>query len=115
MKVIFLIMAESEHLERVVEGWRKVGLRGITILQSFGVDMELKHHGAEDSLPMFGSVVGFLRSKRQRSYTLISVVDEDYLLDEAIHAAESVIGDLTQKGKGILFVVPLDKVVGFRP
>jgi nitrogen regulatory protein PII len=76
--------------------------------------MALKDHAAEDNLPMFGSIMGYLRSKRDRSYTLISVVDEDRMVDEAINAVEEVIGDLTQKGKGILFVVPLEKVVGYR-
>lgn len=114
MKAIFLIMARPEHLESVVEAWGKVGLRGITILDSYGTDMLLRQHTAEDSLPMFGSVMGYLRSKRQHSYMLISVVEEDRLVDEAIRATESIMGDLTQKGKGILFVVPLDKVIGYR-
>lgn len=43
----------------------------------------------------------------------ISVVEENRLVDEAIRATESIMGDLTQKGKGILFVVPLDKVIGY--
>jgi nitrogen regulatory protein PII len=114
MKAIFLVLAESEHLEKVIEAWRKIGLRGITILGSYGSQTALKQHTAEDSLPMFGSVLGYLRSKRQQSYTLISIVEEDRLVDEAIRITEEVMGDLTQKGKGILFVVPLEKVVGYR-
>ncbi len=63
---------------------------------------------------MFGSVMGYLRSKRQRTYTLMSIIERDHLVDEAIGAAESVIGDLTEKGRGILFVAPLERVVGYR-
>jgi nitrogen regulatory protein P-II 1 len=114
MKAIFLIMAESEHLEGVVNAWRKIGLTGVTILDSFGGGEALHKHEAEDSLPVFGSVMGYLRSRRPKSYTVISVVEEDRMVDEAIRAVESVMGDLTERGKGLLFVVPLDKVKGYR-
>jgi len=114
MKAIFLIMAEPRHLEEIIEAWQKIGLHGITVLDSYGSEKAIKKHTAEDSLPMFGSVMGYLRSKRQRSYTLISIVEEDRMVDEVIRITEEVVGNLTEKGKGILFVLPLDRVVGYR-
>ncbi|MBI3995907.1 MAG: hypothetical protein HY349_08030 [Nitrospirae bacterium] len=113
MKAIFFVMKESDLLVKIVDAWKKAGLTGVTVLDSYGAGM-VTEHGGDDSLPMFGSVMGYLRSKHQRSNTLISVVEDDRQVEEAVRATETVMGDLAQKGKGILFVVPLDNVVGYR-
>ena len=46
--------------------------------------------------------------------TLFAVVEDDAVLERAVTAAEKVIGDFDQPDNGILFVVPVARVLGVR-
>lgn len=110
MKALFLILNKTEKLNDVLEAYVKVGIKGATVIDSQGMGSAL----SESNLPMFG---GFLRTvldnNRPFNKVVFSVVKDEEVLNDAIAAVEDILGDMSKPGVGLMFVVPVDRVVGW--
>jgi hypothetical protein len=60
-------------------------------------------------MPSLGDL---LASQELRNRTLFTVVPDEAMVDRIIAATEGVVGDLTQHHTGLLFVVPVSRVLG---
>lgn len=110
MKALFLILNKTEKLNDVLEAFVKVGINGATVVDSQGMGSAL----SESNLPMFG---GFLRTvldnNRPFNKVVFSVVKDEEVLNDAIAAVEDILGDMSKPGVGLMFVMPVDRVVGW--
>ena len=110
MKALFLILNKTEKLNDVLEAYVKVGIKGATVVDSQGMGSAL----SESNLPMFG---GFLRTvldnNRPFNKVIFSVVKDAEVLNDAIAAVEDILGDMSKPGVGLMFVMPVDRVVGW--
>lgn len=110
MKALFLILNKTEKLNDVLEAYVKVGIKGATVVDSQGMGSAL----SESNLPMFG---GFLRTvldnNRPFNKVVFSVVKDEEVLNDAIAAVEDILGDMSKPGVGLMFVMPVDRVVGW--
>lgn len=110
MKALFLILNKTEKLNDVLEAFVKVGINGATVVDSQGMGSAL----SESNLPMFG---GFLRTvldnNRPFNKVIFSVVKDEEVLNDAIAAVEDILGDMSKPGVGLMFVMPVDRVVGW--
>lgn len=110
MKALFLILNKTEKLNDVLEAFVKVGIKGATVVDSQGMGSAL----SESNLPMFG---GFLRTvldnNRPFNKVIFSVVKDEEVLNDAIAAVEDILGDMSRPGVGLMFVMPVDRVVGW--
>ncbi len=110
MKALFLILNKTEKLNDVLEAYVKVGIKGATVVDSQGMGSAL----SESNLPMFG---GFLRTvldnNRPFNKVIFSVVKDEEVLNDAIAAVEGILGDMSKPGVGLMFVMPVDRVVGW--
>ena len=111
--LIVLVLARPEMLQDVLRAWNNAGAPEVTVLESTGLGRLSALFGRDD-LPLFPSPSIFLEHRESVHNTIFSVLDSDALVDTLIAATQSVVGDLTQPGRGILFVVPLMRVVGYR-
>lgn len=63
---------------------------------------------------MFG---GFLRTvldnNRPFNKVIFSVVKDEEVLNDAIAAVEDILGDVSKPGVGLMFVMPVYRVVGW--
>ena len=111
MKALFLILNKTEKLNDVLEAYVKVGIKGATVVDSQGMGSAL----SESNLPMFG---GFLRTvldnNRPFNKVIFSVVKDEEVLNDAIAAVEDILGDMSKPGVGLMFVMPVDRVVGWK-
>jgi hypothetical protein len=55
-----------------------------------------------------------MRGQEAASRTVFSVVPDDFDVDRLVQSAEAVIGSLDDDHSGILFVVPVSRVVGLQ-
>ncbi len=110
--MVILVLYSLEHFERVVDAWRDAGAPAVTILDSVGT-RELEEQGRRDDLPLMPSIRDLLRSDDAPRKTIFTVLG-DKLVDDIIKATEEVMGDLREPHKGILVVLPVTKIVGYR-
>jgi len=110
--MVILVLYNLEHFEGVLNAWRDAGAPAVTILDSVGT-RELEEQARRDDLPLMPSIRDLLQSDDAPRKTIFTVIG-DKAVDDIIEATEGVMGDLTEAGKGILIVLPVSKVVGYR-
>lgn len=107
MRLIVFVLNREELLERVLEAYVEVGITGATILDSEGMGRFLTYE-----VPLFADFKGFMKGNKPYNKTILSVVEDDALVEPLRSILDEVCGDLTAPGTGILFSVPIDFAVG---
>lgn len=106
--LLVVILHKTSQLPRLLDSWHKIDVPGITILDSAG-GHRTRHRLEQLGL---GAISELFSSDDVRSKTLLLVIEDEALLEQAIIEAEQVIGDFYQPGSGLLFVMPVSRVVG---
>jgi nitrogen regulatory protein PII len=109
--MVVLVVDDIENCPEVLNAWEKAGTPGVTVLNSTGLG-RLRRAALRDDLPLIPSLQDLFQSGEVHHRTLISVVEEEDLVDRLVAAAERVIGDLDDPHTGFLFVVPVLKAYG---
>ena len=73
-----------------------------------------KKTAIRDDLPLMPSLSRLLQNQEERHRTIFTVVEGDEMVDQVIAATEAVIGDMENPHNGVLFVLPVSRVVGLR-
>lgn len=108
--LVVFVLNNLEQCSAVLDAWEKAGVPGVTILESTG----LGHlRGAmRDDLPLIPSLRDLLASQELHHRTLFSVIPDEATVERVIAATEQVIGGFTRHHTGLLFVVPVARVLG---
>jgi hypothetical protein len=65
-------------------------------------------------IPIFAGLQTLISGSRPRNRTIFSVVPEDRVAP-AIELLQDVFGDLSSPATGVVFTLPVDRVVGLAP
>lgn len=109
MQLLVAVINHEEKLDDVLAGFVELGITGATIIGSEGMGRVLSH-----DVPIFAGLRSLTARSRPGNQTIFSVVDDDKV-DAAIALMQEVCGDLDSPGAGIVFVVPVSRVVGLAP
>ncbi len=109
MQLLVAVINYEEHMDDVLAGFIALGVTGATVIDSEGMGHVLNH------LPVFA---GLRQSMGPRSrpinHTVFSVIDDEQV-DAAIAMIQHVCGSLEVPGAGIVFTIPVSRVVGLAP
>ena len=109
MKLSILILNKEEFLETLLEGYIEIGISGATIIDSIGMG-----HILSSEVPIFAGLRFMFAGSRPYNKTIISVITEDKI-KPLKNLTNKILGPLEESGKGILFFINLDDVVGLKP
>ncbi|MDQ3556765.1 MAG: hypothetical protein M3409_08305 [Gemmatimonadota bacterium] len=110
MKLLIAVINHEEKLDEILSGFVELGITGATLLNSEGMGRVLS---AE--VPIFAGIEGLAAGSRPRNQTLFSVIEEEEKIDRAIALLRDVCGNLDDPATGIVFTLPVDRVVGLAP
>lgn len=110
MHMLIMVLDDSAHLNDVLQAWVSAGVKGVTILESTGVNRVLPRDAASPIYMGFSQMFG---SGRVGHNTIFAVIDSLDIAEVAVQATEAVLGDLSQPHTGIIFAVPVAKTWGF--
>lgn len=110
--LLVLIVDDIDKCPSIFDAWEAIGVTGITILESTGLGRIRKAFGYRDDLPLMPSMRNLLQTREEHHRTLMTLINDEAMIDEIIAATESVLGPLSEPHKGILFVLPALRVVG---
>ena len=110
VKLLVFVLNREELLEEVLEAYVEAGIDGATILDSEGMGRFLTYE-----VPLFADFKQFMKGSKPYNKTIISVVRHEERIARLEGLLDSVCGDLTQPGTGILFTVPVDYCRGLMP
>jgi hypothetical protein len=88
-----------------------LGVGGITILDSTGLG-RLRKAGIRDDIPLMPSLSLLLKGREERHRTIFTVVEGEAWVDRIVEKTQSILGDLNEANVGVLFVLPVSRVVG---
>ena len=109
--MVLLVLDKIERAPDVLKAWEATGVGGITILESTGLG-RARRSGIRNDLPLMPSLIDFLKGREEHHRTLFTVVEGEQWVDRLIETTESIIGDMEQAANGVLFVLPVARVVG---
>lgn len=109
MYLLFLVLNKTECLNRILESFLKIGIKGATVVDSIGMGQAFR----ECESPVIGGLRSLVFNQcRPSNKTIFSVVESKEKVELAIGEIEKIIGPLGKPGTGILFAFPLDIVKG---
>ena len=109
MQLLVAVINHEEKVDDVLAGFVELGITGATVVGSEGMGHVLSH-----DVPIFAGVRALSQRSRPTNQTVFSVID-DALVEAAIALIQDVCGDLDSPGAGIVFTVPVSRVVGLAP
>ena len=114
MHIIFFVLDDPKKLDPILDAWQKVGIRGVTIIESTGIR---RRTSQKEHIPMrFASFIPELMvGGEEGNLTLITIVRDERKIEKCIQATETIVGDLSEPNTGILSAWPLSHIKGLPP
>ena len=109
MYMLLMVLDDVTRRGEVLEAWVGAGVKGVTIVESTGINRVLPRRSAQPMFAGFGQVFG---SGRVGHNTLFAIIESLEVAEAVVKATEGVLGDLRQPHTGIVFVVPVVKTWG---
>lgn len=109
--MVLLIVDDLNVCPIILDAWDAAKVPGITIMESTGMG-RLREDSIRDDIPMMPSLSELFRSREHRHRTIFSVVEGEEVVDRLIEITEEILGDLNKPNTGVLFVLPVSRVVG---
>lgn len=109
--LVVMIVDNIEDCPAILDAWEAAGVSGVTILESSGLG-RYRRAGMRDDLPLIPSLRNLFSSEEIQHRTLLSVVDDQKIVDRMVEEAQRIIGNLDDPHTGFLFVVPVLQAYG---
>ena len=106
MHLLIAILNAPEKLDSILAGFVELGVRGATVINSEGMGRMLSHN-----IPIFAGLQTLINQSGPENRTILTVISVD-LIDSVISLIQESCGDLEKPATGIIFTLPLDRVVG---
>jgi nitrogen regulatory protein PII len=114
MSLILFVLHDGEKLKDVLDAWEETGISGATVFLSTGIGRIRESQALRDDLPMMPSLQDFYLSTENPGRTIITITDDESLVEKIVQATENVLGSLNEPRKGILVVLPTSGIYGLR-
>lgn len=111
MNVLFIVLNETDYLDDILDAFVEIGVKGATILDSQGMGSAISNSGRGKD-PFFGSIRNLLDNARPYNKTIFTVIEGEYLLQQAIKTVKDIIGDMSKPGIGLMFTMPVGHIYG---
>ena len=104
MYIIMFVLNDSKKLDMILEGWNKVGVKGVTILESIGA------YRVRKRIP--GRFAFTTANADETSKTLMAMVEGEQTVKDCLAETERLIGDLSEPNTGIFSYWPVTEIKG---
>lgn len=110
-QLVVLIVNDPEDCPALLDAWEACGVKGITILNSSGLG-RIRRAGLRDDIPLMPSLEDLLQSEEIYHRLMMSVVEDQEMVDRLVKATHAITGNLDRPHSGFLFVMPVSQVYG---
>ncbi|MFN8377492.1 MAG: hypothetical protein U0452_02375 [Anaerolineae bacterium] len=111
-KLIVLITAQPDSARDIGVAWKNAGAPGVTFLDGFGLQSLRQAAGSLEILSGTTSMLEILRQTTTSVVLVLSVVENEELVPRLMDVTQSIVGDMHQPDKGILFVLDVERALG---
>jgi hypothetical protein len=111
MYMIMFVSKTVEQASEVLDVWVKAGVKGVTILESAGMQQVIDG-GIRADVGIVFSLKSLMRAQEIHHRTLFSAIGDEETLQRVIDATTQQVGDWSRPDVGVLFVWPLASAYG---
>ena len=111
MYFVLFVLHDSTLCDDLLLSWEQAGVKGVTILPSTGLN-RMQKRALQEDMPIMPSLEDFFSTNEVGNRTLFTVVQDDDMVENVLHATEEVVGELSQPNTGVLIVLPVVKTYG---
>ena len=108
MQLLVAVINHAELVDDLLAAFVELGITGATVIDSEGMG-----HVLIQDVPIFAGVRALRAQSRPANQTVFSVVDDDKV-DRAVALIQEICGNLDLPGQGIVFTVPVTRVIGLK-
>lgn len=109
MQLLIAVINEEEKLDEILSALLELGVTGATIIESEGMGRVVSH-----DVPIFAGLASLAAHSRPRNQTIFSVI-ADEKVGGVVALLREICGNLESPATGIVFTVPVSRVVGLAP
>jgi len=113
--LVVAVLPNQERCRDVLGTWERLGVSGITILESIGLHRLKQAFGRRDDMPFMPSLRHLVDNEEYHHRTVFVVLDDDFDLEGLLTATEAAAGSFNAPDSGLIFVLPVTRVLGLRP
>lgn len=106
MYIIFFVLDNANLLDEVLDSWTKIGITGITIIESTGIARRRRR-----LLPIH-LTYSLSEFQEEGNYILWAVLKQKSLIKKCLIATEKITGDLDNPRTGVFAAWPLEMAKG---
>jgi nitrogen regulatory protein PII len=110
--LVVLVLDDVNKCPPLFDAWEAAGVSGLTIIESTGLGRLRRTLGLRDDMPLMPSLRSLMQAREEHHRTIFSIVEGEEMVDKVIAATESTIGKLSEPHTGVLFALPVARVVG---
>lgn len=110
MYMVMYVLNDPNRLDEVLDAWEAIGVTGVTILESTGIQRQ--RCKKRKRIPLRFGFECLPQDKLEDHYTLFTIVVSEEQAQKCIAAVEQVIGDLSGPHTGVLASWKLETVKG---
>lgn len=104
MYLLIAVINNEDLLNELLMGWLDMGITGSTVMESTDCLQMISHH-----VPIFAGFRSLTSGGMPHNKTLITAVETEPLLDQAIAYLESICTETRKPHQGVYFVAPLSR------
>ena len=102
MELLICVLNDTDSLHDVVAGLMELGIGGGTVIESQGMGKILSQ-----DIPIFAGFRHLMSGSRPFNYTILSVVDDKEMADDAVRMVRDILSVTSEKHKGVVFTLPV--------
>jgi nitrogen regulatory protein PII len=109
VKLVVIFLNRVEYLEDLLTAFLEIGVGGATVIDSVGMGRIISHQ-----VPIFAGLRSAFPGSSPSNKTILAVV-EDEQVGELATIAEDVCGSFSEPGTGLMIVLSVENLLGYRP
>src|SRR5262249_18644628 len=113
-KLVILITSQVDKGHQIGEAWQQAGAPGVTFIEGYGLRRMQEASRSLELLPGVTSMLEVLREQEETSLIVLSVVDDDTIVNRLLDETGKILGDLLLPHTGVAFVLDVERSIGVR-
>ena len=113
MFMVMFVLDDPQHLDTVLDAWEEVGISGVTIIESTGINRRKRARlvGAT----FMAGINRLIQSDDEGHCTLFAIVPSREVAASCLAAVERIVGSLDDPDTGVFAAWSLELVKGATP
>ncbi|MGI6734835.1 MAG: hypothetical protein ACOX3C_01425 [Bacilli bacterium] len=114
MQILFIVLNDLSYLDRILEKFIDLQVRGATIIDSQGMAAAIMQNEGLLSL-LAGPFARSLENDQKSSKTIFTVIPETEKVSQVVKAVQDIVAGCKKQVVGFMFTLPVSGIYPLKP